>query len=43
MTSEERRELLKRVTVTPGILGGKPIIRGMRISRNEAQFLPFTG
>jgi uncharacterized protein (DUF433 family) len=25
-------ELLKRVTVNPGIFGGKPIIRGMRIS-----------
>lgn len=25
-------ELLKRITVNPGIFGGKPIIRGMRIS-----------
>ena len=24
--------LLKRITVNPGIFGGKPIIRGMRIS-----------
>jgi uncharacterized protein (DUF433 family) len=26
------RELLKRITVNPKIFGGKPIIRGMRIS-----------
>jgi len=26
------QELLKRITVNPGIFGGKPIIRGMRIS-----------
>lgn len=25
-------ELLKRITVNPGIFGGKPIIRGLRIS-----------
>lgn len=25
-------ELLKRITVVPGIFGGKPIIRGMRIA-----------
>ena len=25
-------ELLKRITADPGIFGGKPIIRGMRIS-----------
>jgi uncharacterized protein (DUF433 family) len=25
-------ELLKRITVDPGIFGGKPIVRGMRIS-----------
>jgi len=25
-------ELLKRVTINPGIFGGKPIIRGMRIA-----------
>jgi len=25
-------ELLKRITVNPEIFGGKPIIRGMRIS-----------
>ena len=25
-------ELLKRITVNPGIFGGKPIVRGMRIS-----------
>jgi uncharacterized protein (DUF433 family) len=25
-------ELLKRITVNPAIFGGKPIIRGMRIS-----------
>jgi len=25
-------ELLKRITVNPGIFGGKPIIRGMRIA-----------
>jgi len=27
-----RQELLRRITVDPGIFGGKPIIRGMRIS-----------
>lgn len=26
------QELLKRITATPDIFGGKPIIRGMRIS-----------
>ncbi len=26
------QELLKRITVNPGIFSGKPIIRGMRIS-----------
>lgn len=26
------QEILKRITVDPGIFGGKPIIRGMRIS-----------
>ena len=26
------QELLKRITVNPEIFGGKPIIRGMRIS-----------
>jgi len=26
------QELLRRITVNPGIFGGKPIIRGMRIS-----------
>lgn len=31
MTQPER-ELLKRVTANPEIFGGKPIIRGMRIS-----------
>ncbi len=25
-------ELLKRITINPGIFGGKPIIRGMRIA-----------
>lgn len=25
-------ELLKRITVDPGIFGGKPIVRGMRIA-----------
>ena len=25
-------ELLKRITIDPGIFGGKPIIRGMRIA-----------
>ncbi len=31
MTDTER-ELLKRITANPEIFGGKPIIRGMRIS-----------
>jgi uncharacterized protein (DUF433 family) len=26
------QELLRRITVNPGIFGGKPIIRGLRIS-----------
>ena len=30
MTNE--REILNRITVRPGVLGGKPIIRDMRIS-----------
>lgn len=25
-------ELLKRITINPGIYGGKPIIRGMRVA-----------
>lgn len=29
---EREQELLGRITVNPGIFGGKPIIRGMRIS-----------
>ncbi|MEI8189165.1 MAG: DUF433 domain-containing protein [candidate division NC10 bacterium] len=28
----ENQELLKRITANPEIFGGKPIIRGMRIS-----------
>lgn len=32
MTNEEQRELLKRITFNPEIFGGKPIIRGMRMS-----------
>ncbi len=31
MTSTEK-ELLKRITADPKIFGGKPIVRGMRIS-----------
>ncbi len=31
MTDTEQ-ELLKRITANPGIFGGKPIIRGMRVS-----------
>jgi uncharacterized protein (DUF433 family) len=27
-----REELLKRITVRPEVYGGKPIIRGMRVS-----------
>ena len=26
------QELLKRITATPAIFGGKPIVRGMRVS-----------
>ncbi len=26
----DRQDLLKRITINPGIFGGKPIIRGMR-------------
>lgn len=29
---EREQELLDRITVNPGIFGGKPIIRGMRIA-----------
>jgi uncharacterized protein (DUF433 family) len=29
---DERHEVLKRITADPAIFGGKPIIRGMRIS-----------
>ena len=29
---EREQELLDRITVHPGIFGGKPIIRGMRIA-----------
>ena len=29
---EREQELLNRITVNPGIFGGKPIIRGMRIA-----------
>ena len=29
---DERRDVLKRITADPAIFGGKPIIRGMRIS-----------
>ena len=28
----DERELLKRITATPAIFGGKPIVRGMRVS-----------
>jgi uncharacterized protein (DUF433 family) len=28
----QRSSLLERITVNPGIFGGKPIIRGLRIS-----------
>jgi uncharacterized protein (DUF433 family) len=28
----DENELLKRITVTPGIFGGKPIIRGRRLA-----------
>lgn len=30
--TETEQELLKRITANPEIFGGKPIIRGMRIS-----------
>ena len=29
---EKDEEILKRITFNPGIFGGKPIIRGMRIA-----------
>ena len=29
---EERETLRNRITIDPGVLGGKPCIRGMRIS-----------
>lgn len=36
-------ELLKRITADPGIFGGKPIIRGMRISVELILSLPAQG
>jgi hypothetical protein len=30
--NHDRRELLRRITANPEIFGGKPTIRGMRIS-----------
>lgn len=30
MTSPEISELLKRITVIPGLMGGKPVVRGLR-------------
>lgn len=32
MSNQETSELLKRVTINPGIFGGKPIIRNMRFA-----------
>lgn len=29
---ENEQELLNRITINPGIFGGKPIIRGMRMA-----------
>ncbi len=30
MSSEQQAELLKRITVTEGLMGGRPTIRGLR-------------
>jgi uncharacterized protein (DUF433 family) len=30
MTNKEQSELLNRITIKPGMMGGKPTIRGMR-------------
>jgi uncharacterized protein (DUF433 family) len=32
MTDHQERELLRRIVVEPGKMGGKPIIRGRRIT-----------
>jgi uncharacterized protein (DUF433 family) len=32
MTEETRDELLRRITLDPEVLAGKPVIRGMRLS-----------
>ncbi len=32
MSNVDKEELLKRITINPKILVGKPVIRGMRIS-----------
>jgi uncharacterized protein (DUF433 family) len=37
------QELLKRITVNPEIFGGKPIIRGMRVSVELILSLPTQG
>jgi uncharacterized protein (DUF433 family) len=32
MTDQQQRELLARISVEPGKMGGKPVIRGRRIT-----------
>ena len=32
MSTPREEELLRRITINPAVLGGKPIIRGMRLS-----------
>ena len=32
MSTPREEELLRRITINPAVLGGKPIVRGMRIS-----------
>lgn len=36
MTDLQERELLRRIVVEPGKMGGKPIIRGRRITPDMA-------
>jgi uncharacterized protein (DUF433 family) len=31
-----KKELLKRITIIPGLMGGKPTIRGMRFKASDA-------
>jgi uncharacterized protein (DUF433 family) len=34
---DQESELLKRITIIPGLMGGKPTIRGNRFEQNARQ------